>query len=699
MEYFSHLLLILKNISNWNYLLIFALSFFESTAFIGIIIPGTIAVTVGGFLAAQGIIDIEYLFIFAVLGAILGDNFSYYLGKKGIIAFQEKNKIFKLSLLEKGEIYFKKHGHKSVFLGRFIGWFRPIIPFVAGLFKLNRKTFLFWNVSSSLLWAAFHIALGYFFGQTWQVIILWSNRIAVFIAIFIIAVIIFYLLEWLIAKKGKKILAFLISIWRSITHAIAGNPDVLKITAKHPLFFEFIKKRLDRNKLSGLPTSLLAMAFLYILFLFVGIVEKIITSNAIITTDTNVANLLAVFRSAELSNVFLWITLLGKWQIILGFAGASAGILWLWRQRTYIAPLFLAILGSEIFAWLGKITIHRARPENSVYTENSFSFPSGHATLSIAFYGWLAYMLIRRAKRWPAKVNIFFTAAGIILLVGFSRLYLGVHYVSDVWGGYLVGALWLIISISVSEWLNYKKNSIVFSPSIRTRSAAIVLILASLLFYIGYALNFNPAAAPLLAAPKEIIVQDMDNFLDDQLKYTQTLTGQKQEPLSFIILADNDNELVKSFYDSGWFLADQADMASMAKLAQAAFLQKTYPAAPMTPSFWNSQVHNFGFEKPTQSNNVRERHHARFWKTNYITPDKKQIYVGTASLDIGLKWGVTHKINPDIDTEREFLLNDLIKIGAVADWQKQKFVESKLGQNFSGDLFFTDGQIYIIFMN
>ena len=87
MEYFSHLLLILKNISNWNYLLIFALSFFESTAFIGIIIPGTIAVTVGGFLAAQGIIDIEYLFIFAVLGAILGDNFSYYLGKKGIIAF------------------------------------------------------------------------------------------------------------------------------------------------------------------------------------------------------------------------------------------------------------------------------------------------------------------------------------------------------------------------------------------------------------------------------------------------------------------------------------------------------------------------------------------------------------------------------------------------------------------------------------
>ena len=185
MDYYTHLLTIIKDLSVFGYLIIAILTFFESFAFIGLIIPGGIAVIVGGFLAAQGIVDIGDLFIFAALGAILGDSFSFYLGQKGAISFREGNKFFKPELLAKGEDYFKKHGDKSVFLGRFIGWVRPIVPFIAGLFKLDRKVFLFWNVLSALLWAATHIALGYFFGQTWQIIVLWSTRASVFLVIFI----------------------------------------------------------------------------------------------------------------------------------------------------------------------------------------------------------------------------------------------------------------------------------------------------------------------------------------------------------------------------------------------------------------------------------------------------------------------------------------------------------------------------------
>ena len=74
------------------------------------------------------------------------------------------------------------------------------------------------------------------------------------------------------------------------------------------------------------------------------------------------------------------------------------------------------------------------------------------------------------------------------------------------------------------------------------------------------------------------------------------------------------------------------------------------------------------------------------------------IYVGTASFDSGIKWGVTHRINPDIDTEQEFLFSDLQKTGRITDAQKQQFVDPKLGRNFSGDLFFTDGKLYVIFI-
>lgn len=72
------------------------------------------------------------------------------------------------------------------------------------------------------------------------------------------------------------------------------------------------------------------------------------------------------------------------------------------------------------------------------------------------------------------------------------------------------------------------------------------------------------------------------------------------------------------------------------------------------------------------------------------------MYVGTASFDTRIKWLVTHKIQPDIDTERDMLLEDLQRAGVVANYQEQRFVTPTLGKNFSGDEFFTDGRVFIV---
>ena len=72
-------------------------------------------------------------------------------------------------------------------------------------------------------------------------------------------------------------------------------------------------------------------------------------------------------------------------------------------------------------------------------------------------------------------------------------------------------------------------------------------------------------------------------------------------------------------------------------------------------------VNDLGFEKPTTANTVRQRHHARLWKTDMVTADDRRVFVGTTSQDTGMKWwGLTHKIEPDIDSERGALLNDLL---------------------------------------
>jgi len=358
------------------------------------------------------------------------------------------------------------------------------------------------------------------------------------------------------------------------------------------------------------------------------------------------------------------------------------------------------MVGSGIFTSAGKFIFHRARPDIAVYPESSFSFPSGHATIAIAFYGFLAYMLIKNARQWKRKINIFFASFILIILIGFSRLYLGVHYVSDVWGGYLAGAIWLIIAIGFSEYFLYKKQKSEVLPHKTTKHlASIGIILISVCFYFIFALNYQIPALTAPAEVKQITISDsLTIFNTDQSKYTETLLGNTQEPLSFIIIAKNDQQLIDLFEQARWELADDVSISSVAKLAHAALWKDSYSKAPMTPDFWNANVHDFGFEKATDSDNVRTRHHARFWKTNYIAENGDMIYVGTASFDSNIKWGVTHRINPDIDTEREFLYSDLQKTDMIMNAEKQQFIDPKLGSNFSGDLFFTDGKLYLIFI-
>jgi undecaprenyl-diphosphatase len=275
---------------------------------------------------------------------------------------------------------------------------------------------------------------------------------------------------------------------------------------------------------------------------------------------------------------------------------------------------------------------------------------------------------------------------------------LGVHYVSDVWGGYLIGALWLIIGIAFSEYqlAKRKKNSHELNKQ-KMRCISLLFIAIAGTIYITSGLYYNPEALPDLQPEKVVKIANLEAiFTDYHFKYTETLFAKKQEPLSFIIIAKNDEKLMQIFKKAGWQLADPVNASTIWKLAKAAIRENSYPNAPMTPSFWKTKIHDFGFEKETENSNVRERHHARFWKTSYTTKKEDAIYVGTASFDDNIKWGITHSISPDIDTERDFLLNELLNTNLTKKIEEKAFVKPVLGKNFAGDEFFTDGNLYVI---
>lgn len=699
-NFINSLTAVVHNSPLLGYLVIFLVFFFESLAFVGLVVPGTVFLVLAGFLAAREAMDINVLFVLIFSGIFLGDGLSFYLGGKGKSFFRAGNKIFHSKYIEKGEAFFEAHGNKSVIMGRFIGPMRPLISFIAGLFKMRPTQFYSFNVIGALLWVAFYFSIGFFFGQAAKAIEIWSTRVGLFLLAAFLFLAVFYLLKRFIVKRSAAILLFTKSVSSSVKEAFLENEDVRRIIGNHPVFFGFLEERFKRGVFTGLPLTFLSVAFLYVGFLFLGVVEDVLTSDLIVSVDLRIVSLMELFRHPGLVKFFLFITMLGKWQLILVFSAVATGIFWMWKKRFYIVSLWTTIIGSMFFALIGKLAFERARPEAAIYLEKSFAFPSGHATMATAFYGFLIYFFWMNLTAWKNKINAFFANLLVIIIIGFSRIYLSVHFFSDVWAGYLLGVLWLIIGIALGEWIYFKIGGTMaeYKPEARVKALSALMILLAIASYAVMILSFKPLYIDSAGdRAEEVIGQATDIFdVKNYPRYSETLTGSPQAPISFIIKAKNENNIINIFQKAGWYLPDPITFDLSIRMAKSALLNESFATAPITPSFWNTEAHILGFQKPTKVNSIKERHHIRLWRTGFKTNDGDSIYVGTASLDVGLKWWIAHKIDPNIDTEREYIFNDLLKTGIISNWNKLQFVEPVLGKNFAGDQFFTDGEAYII---
>lgn len=155
----------LEHLGVWTYWVVFVIALAESLAIVGSIVPGASLIIFSGFLASQGYLHPVSLTWATMLGAFAGDAISYWLGTKGTSWFRNENRWLKKTHLDQGCAYFKKHGGKSVFIGRFVPLLRPIVPFVAGLSRMERSRFYSWGALSAIIWSISHITFGYFFGS------------------------------------------------------------------------------------------------------------------------------------------------------------------------------------------------------------------------------------------------------------------------------------------------------------------------------------------------------------------------------------------------------------------------------------------------------------------------------------------------------------------------------------------------------
>jgi membrane-associated phospholipid phosphatase len=188
--------------------------------------------------------------------------------------------------------------------------------------------------------------------------------------------------------------------------------------------------------------SSLAAAFVLSVTAFAHLAEDYLTGDPIVRWDVRFAIWLHDHASHPLVRVFDVVTLAGN-ALVLVVAVAVAGIILLRRTRpNEAAVIALAFGGAALVNGLLKLAFHRPRPELAFVQLDTYSFPSGHAAVSTATFTTIAYLLGRRYRSLPARALITFGAVAAILLVGFSRLYLGAHYLSDVLAGISFGLAW-----------------------------------------------------------------------------------------------------------------------------------------------------------------------------------------------------------------------------------------------------------------
>lgn len=191
---------------DWTYLVIFAMALLESTAFLGLLVPGTTFAIFIGFLASQGLLDLGDVLIVASLGGVTGDTISYFWGKSGKNWFSPDSKIFKEEYLRYGQTFFKNHGDTSIFWGRFVGPLRPVVPFVAGLSGLRLGTFFIFDVMGGIASAFVYTLLGFYFGEAWGRAVHILGRVGLGALILILGVILVgYIFNKLVLRKDKII--------------------------------------------------------------------------------------------------------------------------------------------------------------------------------------------------------------------------------------------------------------------------------------------------------------------------------------------------------------------------------------------------------------------------------------------------------------------------------------------------------------
>ena len=642
----------LNNFINWipigglYYSLLGLLAFFESMAFIGIICPGTVLIIFSGFLAANGKGDFVIIATVFALGAFAGDLLSYLLGARAGGAILQRPWFKRReNLLQKAQLYFAAHGGKSVFIGRFVGFLRPFIPFIAGSAHMNPVAFTLYALVSALLWGISTPGIGYLCGASWQMVQVWSGR---FSLLFLLLATLFLLnaLFWryLLPVLGKIAHRSGVQIavqWQNLLH----SPSVHSFCCRHPRLWHFLCQRFSIEHAGGifLTVGLTISTIFAVLFAWFG--RSIHLPSGLARLDQRTYELLAILHHPWTDLFFATLTWFGSAPAVI-ILGALALFTLIINNRDFSALILIfGVAGGELFAFLAKIVFARPRPV-PLFPELDIagaSFPSVHAFSALLFYGLIFYFLIDTTRNWRgARIAILLFGSFIVLLVGFSRVYLGLHWISDVLAGFTLAALWLTFLITLCETrfryggFGLQRRWRPFNFSLRTRLLLLLpaALLATGMIFVRIEPYLRTISLGRAARPQQIMT--LPHLSVDLPRTTQNLWGEPQRPLSLLVVADQAS-LQQRLRASGWRPATQVGLAGF-KTLLADLLQGRLPQeATIVPQLVEGQRQDFSFVRAAAEADPKALRSLLVWDLGRRLADGRIAWGLLVSQQIGVK--------------------------------------------------------------